>query len=169
MRLGILFILINIFTNLYSQHFNQTTVDSKKGDTILIDLCYSNVFQQHPYNEWYIPNYNSYQPDNEVLNKLSSLINEDIHIITFFGSWCSDTKEQLPRFMAILSKLNVPEDLYDLVAVDRTKKALTFDVTQYNIERIPTFIIFRNGKEIGRIVETPKETLEKDLFKILNQ
>ncbi len=30
MRLGMLFILINILTKLYSQHFNQTTVDSKR-------------------------------------------------------------------------------------------------------------------------------------------
>jgi hypothetical protein len=40
-------------------------------------------------------------------------------------------------------------------------------VADLNIERVPTFIIMNEGIEIGRIIETPEETLEADLLKIL--
>ena len=35
------------------------------------------------------------------------------------------------------------------------------------LERIPTVVLLYQGKEVGRIVENPKETLEKDLVSIL--
>ena len=38
-----------------------------------------------------------------------------------------------------------------------------------NIERVPTFIIYRGEKEIGRIVETPKKSLERDLWNIVKK
>ena len=35
-----------------------------------------------------------------------------------------------------------------------------------DIQYVPTIILFKNGEELGRIVESPVETLEKDLLKI---
>ena len=45
------------------------------------------------------------------------------------------------------------------------KQSPDFNPESYQINRVPTAIIYRNNKEIGRIIETPKKTLEKDLFK----
>jgi len=36
-----------------------------------------------------------------------------------------------------------------------------------NITNIPTFIFYKNGKEMHRIVESPMESLEKDMLKII--
>jgi hypothetical protein len=36
-----------------------------------------------------------------------------------------------------------------------------------DIERIPTFIIFLRDQEVGRIVETPRRSVEEDLWAIL--
>lgn len=47
------------------------------------------------------------------------------------------------------------------------KKAEGFDIDQFIIERVPTFIFYKNESEIGRIIETPVETLEKDILNIL--
>jgi len=47
--------------------------------------------------------------------------------------------------------------------VSITKKhALGREDKKFKIERIPTFIFLRNGKEIGRIIETPVKSLEED-------
>jgi hypothetical protein len=35
------------------------------------------------------------------------------------------------------------------------------------INKVPTMIIIKNGKEIGRIEEFPEDTWENDLIKIL--
>jgi len=40
-------------------------------------------------------------------------------------------------------------------------------VEKQKIEKIPTFIFIMNGKEIGRIIESPNESLEKDMLKII--
>jgi hypothetical protein len=32
---------------------------------------------------------------------------------------------------------------------------------------VPTIIFYENGKELGRIVESPEKTLETDILKIL--
>ena len=36
-----------------------------------------------------------------------------------------------------------------------------------NITHVPTFIFYRDGLELGRIVEYPNRTIEKDMVEIL--
>ena len=36
-----------------------------------------------------------------------------------------------------------------------------------NIHHVPTFILYQNGIEVNRIIETPVESLEKDLIAII--
>ena len=37
----------------------------------------------------------------------------------------------------------------------------------HNIHRVPTFIFYKDNKEVSRIVEHPVETLERDIEKIV--
>jgi len=53
------------------------------------------------------------------------------------------------------------------IGVDRQKKDPEGLAAQYDFQRIPTFIVLQDGKEIGRIVERPEVSLEQDLAKIL--
>ncbi len=85
------------------------------------------------------------------------------------GTWCSDSRREVPRFYKILDELNYPEEKVELINVDRNKVGIENSVDSLNIELVPTFIIYSKGEEIGRIIETPKESLEKDLAKILNK
>lgn len=84
------------------------------------------------------------------------------------GTWCSDSREQIPAFYKILDELNYPSDKVTLICVDRKKKGLSNEADGLNIELVPTIIFYRNGEEIGRIIETPQESLEKDLLGIIN-
>lgn len=36
------------------------------------------------------------------------------------------------------------------------------EANEYKLERIPTFILLKDGKEVHRVVEYPNETIEKD-------
>jgi hypothetical protein len=40
---------------------------------------------------------------------------------------------------------------------------------KFNIQRVPTTIVLRDGVELGRIVEYPEKSNEEDLLKILNK
>jgi len=85
------------------------------------------------------------------------------------GTWCSDSRREVPRFYKILDSLNFPSAKVKLIMVDRKKEAAEVNIASLNIELVPTMIIYNDGLEIGRIVETPKETLEKDLAAILTK
>jgi hypothetical protein len=67
----------------------------------------------------------------------------------------------------VLKDAGFPEQDITLIEVNRDKKAVAGAIDHLNIERVPTFIIFEADKELGRIVEHPEDTLEKDLLELL--
>ena len=52
--------------------------------------------------------------------------------------------------------------------VNREKKDVLGKFEMYGIEFVPTFIVIRNGRELGRIVETPNKSLAEDLAAIMS-
>ena len=84
------------------------------------------------------------------------------------GTWCSDSQREVPRFFKILDQLAFNFNNITLIGVNRAKQADNTEVNELNIELVPTIIFFIDGKEIGRIIESPEENLEKDMVKILS-
>ena len=58
-----------------------------------------------------------------------------------------------------------PEDQVLMFGADQ--KLQTDAPTDYKVKKLPTVIVFRDGNEVGRIVGTPKESIEGDLSRIL--
>jgi hypothetical protein len=72
--------------------------------------------------------------------------------------------------MKILEEIKYPENKLTLLAVNRKRESPTGEEGLYNIQKVPTFILFKYGKEIGRITEMPKSGwLERDLLEILKK
>lgn len=162
-------ILILLFVSGISeaQQFNNTTIDTVKNKKMLIGYCTREAFQDTAFKDWFDESYNSYQPDFEILDKLEGKL-DDISITIVMGTWCSDSREQVPSFYKILDEINYPSEKVKLICVDRKKKGLSNEADDLNIELVPTIIFYRNGEEIGRIIETPQESLEKDLLGIVS-
>lgn len=160
---------LTVSISIFSQSYNKKTIDEKTGDEILIGYCTRQALNLSPFNEWFISEYNSYQVNINIIKQISSLLSESIQIVIIFGTWCGDSKEQLPRFFKIIDALNIPMDKIEMIAVDRKKLSSNVDLSVYNLHKIPTFIIFKDKKEIGRIIETPTTTLENDLLNILKK
>ena len=74
----------------------------------------------------------------------------------------------MPRLFKILNELNYNVNSITLIGVNREKQGLSNETEGLEIELVPTIIFYKDGSEIGRIVETPAESLEKDLLKILS-
>ena len=83
------------------------------------------------------------------------------------GSWCVDTQRELPRFFKIMNSMGVPNNQIEMIMVDENKKTAAFNISVIQVSNIPTFIFFKDGKELGRIIEKPQITLEDDLAKLL--
>jgi len=141
------------------------SVKSQNED--LIGVFSSDLLFEEPCKSWYETEY-QYVPDAQVINDIKNL-QSDFSVTIILGTWCSDSQTQVPRFLKILDELNYDIGNFLLIGVDRQKKVDNFDIEKYNIERVPTFIIYRKNVEIGRIVETPTKTLEEDLFDILSK
>lgn len=94
-------------------------------------------------------------------------VQEGADAIVFLGTWCSDSERDVPRFLRIADEIGMNEGRYTLYSLDRKMKSPEGLEDNYQVERVPTFIFLRKGKEIGRIVELPKTTLEGDMLNIL--
>lgn len=115
---------------------------------------------------WFESGYALYTPNLEILEGPRSDLNS-VHFLIVFGTWCSDSKRELPRFFKILDQLHVPDGHVRLFAVDRSKQFPPGIPQEHNITLVPTIIVLHGDREIGRIVESPKTTLEMDLADIL--
>ena len=106
-------------------------------------------------------------PDLEAALMLIELL-RDAEIEIYLGTWCSDSKRELSRLWRALDELGVtwtPEITY--IGVDRDKKAPQEYLRGVGVEYLPTFVVSRNGKELGRVVEESPAGIENDLLGLL--
>lgn len=73
------------------------------------------------------------------------------------GDWCKDTTAQLPDFAAALEAAGVPDGRIEVHVVDEDKRGP--GVETYEIERIPTVVLERDGEELSRFVEREGEPI----------
>ncbi len=140
---------------------------TKDASGNLVGIAAKENFQVEPYNSWFQPNYDSYTLNAEVIEKLKPIIN-NVTIKAFMGTWCGDSQQQTPVFYKILDATGFNYKNLQLIAVNRSKSTPDNLQEGFDIVRVPTFIFFKEGKEIGRFVEYPRETVENDILKIVS-
>lgn len=119
-----------------------------------------------PYLTWYEKNYSSYTPDESIIENLKNSIN-GVQIKAFMGTWCHDSQRETPRLYKILDNAEFDLKNLSLIALSHSKTTPEQFEKDQNLQRTPTFIFYKDDVEIGRIVETPRESLEKDILKIV--
>jgi len=124
-------------------------------------------FKQEPFNQWFDENYDNYRLNESVVKEIKNHIN-GISIKAFLGTWCGDSQIEVPQFYKLLDALNFDYKNLKMIAVDRDNKTPDNLQEGLNIIRVPTFIFYKNDVEIGRYVEFPRESLEKDILKIVS-
>jgi thiol-disulfide isomerase/thioredoxin len=119
--------------------------------------------------KWFIKNQGDYTPDQGALQTLRA--NRDsLSIIAFGGTWCSDTKFILPKFFVLADAAGIPPDRITLIGVDHDKRTIQHLSETFNITNVPTIIVFKNGKEIGRVIEYGKHGMfDRELGEIVSK
>lgn len=135
--------------------------------TWLLGYISPGMFSSHPHSDWYISGREKYTPDRTVIEKLGTAISDDLSILVVLGTWCPDSRREVPRFMKIVEQTGFQAEKITFVGVDITKNAPVGGYDTLNIERVPTFIFLKNKVESGRIIETPHTSLEQDMLNIL--
>ncbi len=163
--LGILISCGSTNTNKNKTVINRKIVDPE-GEPMLIGLVRQDALTAPEFDDWYSNEYNAYIPDYKVLKRLKSRARL-YQIEVFFGTWSTDSKEQVPRFLKVLNELKYPEKMLSLYAVNRKKQSFYGEEAQKALFKVPTFIVYKGKTEIGRITEAPSESIELDLYKII--
>jgi thiol-disulfide isomerase/thioredoxin len=88
--------------------------------------------------------------------------------VIFGGSWCHDSRAQLPVLFRLFNLASIPAERQQLFGVDGNVKEPTRTADRFNVSRVPTVIVLSNGREIGRISEFPRPNWEDDLIRVLS-
>jgi len=87
----------------------------------------------------------------------------------FLGAWCDDSKDEVPKFMNLVEVLGTnPPFAVEYFGVDPKKQEPARELRSNDVKYLPTFVVIRNGHEVGRIVEHPPHNLDDDLLHLLN-
>lgn len=145
-------------------------VDTQEYGKMLLGPQKKEQLLKEPYADWYDKGYQDYNLDQDALKQLKKLKLNSYSMVVFLGTWCEDSHEQIPRLMKVLETLKYPESKLTLIAVNAKKESPSGEEGLYNIQNVPTIILKKYGKEVGRMVEYPKTgVVEKDLVQILEK
>ncbi len=89
-------------------------------------------------------------------------------VTVFLGTWCGDSRREVPRLWSAIDAAGgmVPFKV-TYIGVDREKKDPAGEAAKNDIRYVPTFIVVRDGREVGRIVESSPNGVEADLLALL--
>jgi len=143
----------------------QLHTETYRGKPILVGVAKVSDLQKSPYGEWFNANYKNYFPSHDAVDYLKKhLAGKTIEI--YMGTWCPDSRANVPEVIKVLDLAGF--DRKNLVIHTLPRRFQNDPQTKgKNIVRVPTVIVYENGKELGRIVEYPYENYETDLMHIL--
>lgn len=124
-----------------------------------------------PYNQWFSTGYDNYQPNADVVSSLKKTNTKDITVQIFMGTWCGDSRREVPHFLKLTNEIGWNDNKIKIIAVGGSdslyKQSPGAEEAGKGIYRVPSIIIYKNGIEINRITEFPVNSLEKDLQAII--
>jgi hypothetical protein len=131
-------------------------------------LGYVTTAELKAYAPWALLWEQPYVPDPSAVAAIKACP-KDYTILLVMGTWCPDSKREVPRYVATAAAAGISDSVLTMVGVDRTKKDSEGLTEKWNITRVPTWVFFRDGKEIGRFVErTPAgSSFEAEIARIL--
>jgi len=154
--------------NAMAQNKDTVVTDVLSQRPMLLGYCSRAAFNDTSFSWWWESEYDLYNVDSTSLTGFADKM-KDIKITIVMGTWCSDSRREVPRLFKILDYLKYPSDSVTIITVGRDRKGRGNETDSLNIEKVPTIIFYRSDKELGRIVESPVVTLEQDMIKIIKQ
>ena len=146
----------NVETESVSPHVNK----------ILNGPLTKDALRKMPYKIWFNTNYKTYLVDTETLKNIKRKKLKNLKVLAFMGTWCHDSNREIPRLIRVMEELGLEGEL-ELYGVDVNKTSLKGREQAYDLQKTPTIIFLKEGKEIARILEKPEVSFEQELAKIL--
>lgn len=171
-----LLIILSVVTlscgNTISKTTSEPDITKNEETDVQSDILLGEIdkedLQKNPFATWFEPRYKSFVPDEDSMKKIKENIGE-YEIKLLMGTWCGDSRRQVPEFLKLLDKANYNYSKLEMVAVDYNKNTPSKIEKKLDVHHVPTIIFYKNGKEINRFVEYPQEeSIEGDIAKIVS-
>lgn len=156
-----------------------TTTTTQLGGPITIEK-----FQENAAYVWYQTGYDAYPEAgqeaafNTAVNTIKAALsneanNYEVLMVLKPNCSCQHTQTQMPRVMKTLDQAGFPHEDIELYLTDTRLAGIDDIKTMYGIDdsdQVPTFIVLRNGQELGRIEQGPASgsTIENELAQIFS-
>lgn len=148
----VLILAIFVFTSFITNAQSYQTKLDRDSSSILIGFITDNQLKSDSAYKWFNKAQNIYKPKEHVVKTFAA--NKDsVNFLVFMGTWCEDSYFVIPRFYKILDSAGFNKNNVTLIAVDRSKKDKNNLAATFNVTHVPTIMVFKKGKEIGRVVE----------------
>ncbi|WP_179020891.1 tetratricopeptide repeat protein [Winogradskyella forsetii] len=166
--LTLIIALLFIF-QISAQSINQEIIEKGEAPFLLGKIDKSGLESEN-YNAWFSKNHNAYEPNSKLISDIAPKL-KNYAITLFMGTWCGDSKAEVPKIYKVLEACDFPMEQLTVIAVSRKsdmyKQSPQHEEAGLNIHRVPTLIFYKDGKEINRIVEHPIDTFEEDIQNII--
>ncbi len=139
----------------------------KVGDELMLlgDISYEDILNHFP--DWQAEDEQT-ETDPLLVARLKK-IDQPVTVVCFLGTWCSDSRHGVPPFIRHVIAAANPNIHIQLVGVDRQKDDPQHKASRELVERVPTFVVTREGMLLGRMVEFPaSENFTEDFLSLLN-
>lgn len=149
------------------------TVKTSRSHKVVIDgkeMLVGLITQDELFREFPVfkENYDLYTPAADNV-KFIKAFRKKIVIEAYLGTWCGDTRENLPIFLKVLDQAANRHIQVNLRAVDRTKIDPEKTALRHTIVKVPTMIFLYQDKEFARFVEVPEKSVEEDMVDLLKK
>ena len=131
---------------------------------------------EEPFREKFLAREKTYQPNEEAIRKLRESA-EEYMIIAFSATWCKDCAVNVPVLAVINEATRLEVRVFGGLKKDPLGQGRKWrippspqEVETFNVDKIPLIVVMnREGREVGRIVETPahQPTLEQELCEVI--
>jgi hypothetical protein len=143
--------------------------------TVLVFLTAPRLFGQMPEEvtkermlatpQWQ-DKFDKYAPAQEMLDIIKTRL-EGVNVDVVLGLWCPDSRNNVPAFLRLADAFGTSVPIRYFNVPKKPTRDVKYYFEEWKVERVPTFIFYRDGKEIGRIVENPKIGMLEDILDVV--
>lgn len=163
----LLFIVGIVFHTLGFAQGQYEVLKDNDGGKILKGIISRDILARDTSFKWYAKNLKAYSGSyaaNFGKHK------DSIQLLIFLGTWCEDSQVIIPKLFPFFDAAGLSNDRITVIGVDRSKKSISHITDALNVINVPTVIVMKEGKELGRVVEYGQYGMvEKELAEIADK
>ena len=138
------------------------------GGKILKGIISRDILARDTSFKWYAQNAKAYAGGKDAAT--FGKHKDRVQVLIFLGTWCEDSQIIIPKLFPFFDAAGFSNDRITVIGVDRNKKSISHITDAFNIINVPTIIVMKEGRELGRVVEYGRYGMvEKELAEIADK